>query len=380
MKSKNLFSKKPNSKKTLLKRKKKIKLFDPIIGLSEEKEIIKILKSGNWASGAGGGKVLEFENKFRDYIGSKQCIAVNSGTAALNLSLSLLDIKNKEVILPSLSFVSTAHAVILNGGIPKFVDIDPKTLCIDPTKIKSAISKKTIAILPVHYAGFSCNLDAIIKICRKNNFYLIEDAAHAAGTKYKSNRIGKHGMAVCFSFHPVKNLAMPTGGLIAINGNQNKKLKKILNEKRWCGITDRIGTNYDVKNIGWNYYMNELSAGIGLIQLKKLDKNNNLRRKIAQRYHREINLEKKMPYDKTASYHFYWILSKNRQKLMRKLTENGIETGTHYKPIHQMSMYKNKEKLPITENVGEQIISLPTHPNLSHNDITKIISTINKNI
>ena len=139
MKSKKISYKKNIHNNTKLK---KIKLFDPIIDKSEEKEIIKILKSGNWASGAGGGKVLEFENEFCDYVGSKQCVAVNSGTAALNLSLSLLDIKNKEVILPSLSFVSTAHAITLNGGIPKFVDINPKTLCIDPEKIKSAISKK----------------------------------------------------------------------------------------------------------------------------------------------------------------------------------------------------------------------------------------------
>ncbi|MDC0142417.1 DegT/DnrJ/EryC1/StrS aminotransferase family protein [Candidatus Nitrosopelagicus sp.] len=378
MKSTKQSFKNTKSKKIKPKRSKKIKLFDPVIGLDEEKEIIKILKSGNWASGAGNGKVFEFENKFCDYVGSKQCVAVNSGTAALNLSLSLLDLKNKEVILPSLSFVSTAHAVTLNGGIPKFVDIDPKTLCIDPKKIKSSISKKTIAILPVHFAGIACNLDHISKICKENNLYLIEDAAHAAGTKYKSNRIGKHGMAICFSFHPVKNLAMPTGGLIAINGDKNKKLKKILNERRWCGITDRIGTNYDVKNVGWNYYMNELSAGIGLIQLKKLDKNNKLRRKIALRYFNEINLEQKMPFDNNASYHFYWILSKNREKLMNKLAEHGIETGTHYKPIHQMSMYKTKQKLPITESAGKKIVTLPTHPNLKNFQIKKIINCINE--
>ena len=380
MKSKKISYKKNTYNNTKLKKNKKIKLFDPIIDKSEEKEIIKILKSGNWASGAGGGKVLEFENKFCNYVGSNQCVAVNSGTAALNLSLSLLDIKNKEVILPSLSFVSTAHAIILNGGIPKFVDINPKTLCIDPEKIKVAISKKTIAILPVHFAGMPCDLDQILEICKKNDIHLIEDAAHATGSNYKRKKIGKHGMAVCFSFHPVKNLAMPTGGLIAINHKKSAQFKKILNEKRWCGITNRIGSNYDVKELGWNYYMNELSAGIGLLQLKKLDKNNKIRRKIAKRYFQELNLDKKMPFDKNSSYHFYWILSNNRKKLISKLQKNGIETGTHYKPIHQMSMYKIKQKLHVTENVGKKIISLPTHPNLSQNEITRIISVINENI
>ena len=173
---------------------KKIKLFDPIIGISEEKEIVRILRSGFWASGAGTHKVQQFEDKFREYLGSDQCVAVNSGTAALNLSLSLLDIKNKEVILPSLSFVSTAHAVTLNGGIPKFVDVDPKTLCIDPKQIRRSISKKTAVILPVHFAGIACNLDEILDICKKKDIQLIEDAAHAAGTKYNRKKIGKHGL------------------------------------------------------------------------------------------------------------------------------------------------------------------------------------------
>jgi len=358
--------------------RKKIKLFDPVIGISEEREAVKILRSGYWASGAGSGKVLQFENKFREYLGSDQCIAVNSGTAALNLSLSLLNIKNKEVILPSLSFVSTAHAVTLNGGIPVFVDVDAKTCCIDPKQIKKAISKKTAAILPVHFAGMACNMDKILEMCEESNIQLVEDAAHASGAKYNHKKIGSHGMAVCFSFHPVKNIAMLTGGLISINHKKHKKFKKILNERRWCGITNRQRFTYDVKQIGWNYYMNELSAGLGIIQLKKLDRLNLIRNNVAKRYHNEIELEEKMPYQKDCSYHFYWIMVKNRDKLMQKLKQNGIETGIHYRPIHTMSMYKNKKKLPMTEKVGKKIISLPTHPNLTNNDVTEIISKINR--
>ena len=358
--------------------KKNIKLFDPIIGNSEKKEILNILKSGFWASGSGLGRVKEFENKFCKYIGAKECVAVNSGTAALNLALSLLDIKNKEVILPSLSFISTAHAVKLNGGIPVFADIDEKSLLIDPDQIKKLITKKTAVILPVHFAGMACNMNEILNICKENNIHLIEDAAHAAGTKYNHKKIGSHGTSVCFSFHPVKNLAMPTGGLISINHKKHKKLKKILNERRWCGITNRRGFTYDVKQIGWNYYMNEFSAGLGLIQLKKLDKHNKIRRNIAKRYYNEIELEQKMPFDRFCSYHFYWIMVKNREKIMKKLKQNGIEVGIHYKPIHKMSMYKSKIKLPITEQVGNEIISLPTHPNLSDKHLTQIITLVNK--
>jgi len=357
---------------------KKIKLFDPVIGDAEQKAISKVLTSKFWASGSGVGTVSEFESKFRKYIGSSNCIAVNSGTAALNLALSLVDLKNKEVILPSLSFVSTAHAVILNGGKPVFVDVDPQTLCIKSDEILKSITNKTKIILPVHFAGMPCNMKEITKICKKNDIFLIEDAAHAAGSQYNNTKIGTNGMAVCFSFHPVKNLAMPTGGLISLNGRHSKKFRKILEARRWCGITNREGVNYDVKEIGWNYYMNEFSAAIGLEQLNRLDKMNKIRKKIAKIYHKKINLGHKMPIEDGCSYHFYWIIVKNRDEFREKMTKEGIETGIHYKPIHEMIMYRQKRKLPITEELSKKIISLPTHPNLKDNDIDFIIKSVNK--
>lgn len=356
----------------------KIKLFDPYTNEDEKLAIQRVLDSHFWASGAGTGEVQKFEKEFSKYVGSENCIALNSGTAALNLALSMYDIKGKEVILPSLSFVATANAVIENGGIPRFVDVDENTLCLDCEKISKAISKRAKIILPVHFAGFPSNLSEISKLCNAYRLHLIEDAAHAAGSIYKNKKIGSHGELVCFSFHPVKNLAMPTGGLISINRKDHEKVSSILKEKRWCGIGNRKDVDYDVKNIGWNYYMNEFSAAIGLVQLKKLDRANNQRRKIVRRYYDEISLENKMPFDKGCSYHFYWIRVKNRTAFRKKLSENGIETGIHYRPIHTFSFYKSKIKLPITEKVGSEIVSLPTHPNLTESDIERIIKTINK--
>jgi len=356
----------------------KIKLFDPYIDKSEKNAINKVLESHFWASGAGNGYVKKFEERFSKYVGTKDSIAVNSGTAALNLAISMYDIKNKEVILPSLSFVSTANAIIENGGIPKFVDIDENTLCIDPEKIPKLVSKKTRLILPVHFAGLGANIREISKVSKKYGLSIIEDAAHAAGTKYNNKKIGSHGELVCFSFHPVKNLAMPTGGLITINRKNHKKISKILKEKRWCGIGDRKGNDYDVKKLGWNYYMNEFSAAIGLSQLKKLDHSNKIRRKIAKSYYKKINLEDKMKYDKDCSYHLFWIRVKKREQFRKKMNSVGIETGIHYRPIHTFSMYKRNIHLPITEKVGNEIVSIPIHPNLSENQIEKIISSINK--
>jgi dTDP-4-amino-4,6-dideoxygalactose transaminase len=357
---------------------KKIKLFDPFFGKEEETAIKKTLKSRFWASGAGTGNVLRFENEFAKYIDSKSCVALNSGTAALHLALSLVDIKNKEVILPSLSFVSTAHAILYNGGKPVFVDVDSDTLCIDPEKIECAITKKTKVILPVHFAGMPCDLNRILKLCKEFKITLIEDAAHAAGASYNKKKIGIHGIAVCFSFHPVKNLAMPTGGAITLNGMKSNEFDNKLRIRRWCGITNRKETKYDVNQLGWNYYMNEFSAAIGLKQLKKLDKSNAMRRKIARIYSREISIEHKMPYDDNCSYHLYWIQVKNRTTFMKKMKENYVETGIHYKPIHTMQFYKEKLNLTITENVGKQIVSIPIHPSLAENEIDKIIQLVNK--
>jgi perosamine synthetase len=353
-----------------------IPLFSPYIGKSEESILLKILRSKFWASGAGEGYVKKFEDKFKEYTKSKFSVAVNSGTAALNLCLSLIDLKNKEVILPSLTFVATANAIRLNGGKPVFVDVDPISLCLDPDQIKKSITSKTKVILPVHFGGMSANLKKIQDLCLENDLDLVEDAAHAAGSSFKGKKIGSHGKFVCFSFHPVKNLAMPTGGLISIN-NSNQNFVDLLHAKRWCGITQRNGVNYDVKELGWNYYMDEFSAGIGLQQLKKLDKMNSIRKKIAKSYSKKINLEHKMPFNTECSYHLYWIRVKNRKKFMSNMRKMGIETGIHYNPIHKMSLYSQKIKLDVTDNVSNELVSIPMHPNLKSEEVEFIIKNIN---
>jgi perosamine synthetase len=356
---------------------KKIKLFDPTFDNREEKSLLAVLRSKNWASGSGNGKVSKFENNFKKYVEAKSCIAVNSGTAALHLALALMDIKNKEVIIPSLSFVSTAHAVLYNGGKPIFADIDPDSLCIDNESIIKKITNKTKVILPVHFGGMSCDLENIQATCKENGITLVEDAAHAVGTTYKKSKIGSHGEAVCFSFHPVKNLSMPTGGAISLNGDKSKKYEKILKELRWCGISNRKGIKYDVKSLGWNYYMNEFSAAIGIEQLKKINYLNKIRKKIAKKYSNEINLEEKMKFIDSCSYHLFWIRVKHREKFMKKMKSQNIETGVHYNPIHLMTKYKNNFKLPITEKISKELVSIPIHANLTESDTSKIIKYIN---
>lgn len=355
-----------------------IKLFDPYISNSESDAVASVIKSKFWASGSGINKVKKFEEKFTDYTDSKSCVAVSNGTAALHLALSLFDIKGKEVLVPSLTFASTVNSVIYNGGKPVFVEVEPQTICIDINDIKKKITKRTSAIIPVHFGGMPSNITELTSISKEYKIPIIEDAAHSAGATYKKRKIGRHSQAVCFSFHPVKNLAMPTGGAICLNGSETIRNKKLLNSLRWCGIENRDGYNYDIGRLGWNYYMNEVSAAVGLVQLKKLDGANAIRRRIAKKYHNELNIQNKMTYSDECSYHFYWIRVKNRTSFMRKMREKGIETGIHYKPVHLMSYYKNHVRLPVTESIGDEIVSIPTHPNLTENDIDKVIFCINK--
>ena len=358
--------------------KMKINLFEPYIDKSEEKSILGVLRSKFWASGSGIGNVKKFEDRFKQFVNADECLAVSSGTAALNIAVSLLDVKGKEVIIPSLSFISTANCVLMNGGKPVFADINPDTLCIEPETIAKLITKNTKAVIPVHFGGMPCNIEKILDTSNKCGIKVIEDAAHAAGASYNKNKIGGHGFAVCFSFHPVKNLAMPTGGLIAINDKNHKKIRNLIQAKRWCGIENRKDDSYEINELGDNYYMNEFSAIIGIEQLKKLNKMNSIRKKIAKQYFSGMEIERKMPFEKECSYHLYWICVKNREDFRKKLYENGIQTGTHYKPIHTFSLYHDHTKLPYTEIIGKQIVTIPMHPNITEDQVDKIVSLTNK--
>ena len=354
-----------------------IKLFSPVFDELEIKNVEKTIKSGFWASGQGVGNVLKFEKKFQKYTNSQECVAVDSGTAALHLALSVLEVKNKEVLVPSLTFASTIHAIKYNGGIPVFVDIELDSACIDTNDLENKITKKSKIILPVHFGGYPCNMELLKKIAKKRSLLIVEDAAHACGTKYKGKKIGSLGDLTCFSFHPVKNLAMPKGGAITINTKNKNQIKKRLNSLRWCGISNRKDSFYDISELGFNYYMDEISAAIGIEQLKKVDKLNDYRFKIAKRYDAELNVNEKIPLNRECSYHLYWILVKNRKKFIQHMKANGIETGTHYSPVHKMSLYKSKIILPNTEKISKEIVTLPIHPNLSKKDVDFIIKSVN---
>jgi dTDP-4-amino-4,6-dideoxygalactose transaminase len=248
---------------------------------------------------------------------------------------------------------------------------------MDIDDLEKKITKKSSLILPVYYGGLHASIKQIQQLSKNNNLQVISDAAHACGTNFNKKKIGTEFDYVCFSFHPVKNLAMPKGGMIALNGKNSSLVKKNLNSLRWCGISDRKGPFYDITSLGYNYYMEEISASIGLSQLKKLNTMNNKRIKIARRYFKELHIQHKMPITKNSCYHLYWIQIKNREKFRKFMLQKGIETGIHYPPVHLMSLYRKNHKLPITEKVSQEIVTLPIRSNLDDISLDRIIKTIN---
>ena len=327
-----------------------VRLFEPAIDEKELNAVEYVLLSGYWDQGR---QVEKFEEALRKYLGCKHVVAVNSGTAALHLALSLFPQKN--VLAPALSFISTALAGLYNGKKVRFEDVDRKKLNMQ----YFSLDRDTIN-LPVHFGGMPINVESDGDLVN-----VIEDCAHAMGSKLTSKNIK------CFSFHPIKNLAMPNGGAIALYDDE---YYDELIEKRWCGISDN--GKRDVKRLGWNYKLNDVNAAIGIEQLKKLDKNNEIRRKISIEYNNRLECSAKMPSSPDCSYCLYWILVKDRDKFRAKLAKEGIETGTHYPPIDKFSMFEEAD-LPVTHAVVKQIVTLPIHPNLSDSDLDRIIKSCN---
>jgi perosamine synthetase len=371
---------------------KNIQLFKTNISEKAIKFVDKVLRSG-WIS--LGPRTAEFEKKFAKYIGVKYAVALNSCTAALHLGLIVSGIKEgDEVITTPLTFVSTNHVILYQKAYPVFADVDPRTYCIDPESIEKMITKKTKAIIAMHYGGHPCDLDKIYKIAKKYKLKVIEDAAHACGSSYKGKKIGCFGLT-CFSFHAVKNLPTGDGGMITTNDEKQYQRLKIL---RWLGIdkstyerteTDKgkLGAytwEYDVPEIGYKYHMNDITAAIGIEQLKLLDKQNAYRRKLAKIYNHELNHPDiiALPYvspDVVTSQHLYVIQVKRRDDLIIKLKANGIAAGVHYKLSNTYPMYeKYRSDVKNAERIAKNIVSLPMHTLLTPKDVRKIIKIINQ--
>ena len=352
----------------------------------------KVIRRGNhWAIGP---EIEEFENALSNYVGSKYCVAVNSGTSALHASLLSYEIgSNDEVIVPSFSFISTANSVLFVNATPIFSDIERENFGLDPTLIETKISKKTKALMPMDYAGQSCKIFDLIEIAKKHNLVLIEDAAESLGSSINGSKVGSVSDCAIFSFTGNKVMTTGEGGAVVTNSEEIfRKLKLV----RSHGRTD--STNYfqnpdssNYVNVGYNWRLATTSAALGIAQLSKLPKIIKMRQENARYLSSHLSKHKEIqtPSAKSGSDHIYQMYSitlenkQIRENLHSFLTSNGIFSKVYFSPIHLTEFYAqkfgtHKGMLPVTEDISDRILTLPMFPNMTLEEKKLIIDTIDE--
>jgi dTDP-4-amino-4,6-dideoxygalactose transaminase len=358
-----------------------ITIAKPAIGKEEEREVLKVLRSGMIAQGRW---VERFEKEFAKYIGTKYAIQTTSGTTALHLALLALGIGNgDEVITTPFTFVATSNAILYTGARPVFVDIDENTFNIDPDLIEKKITKRTKAILVVHLYGLPADMTKINKIAKKYHIDVIEDAAQAHGATYKNRKVGSIGKLGCFSFYATKNMTTGEGGMVTTN---SYKLAQKVRALRNHGM---IKLDYKYPFLGYNYCPTNMAAALGLTQLKKLDSLNAKRERNAKYFISKLKntkgivLPKLFP-DRIHVFHQFTIrVTKDfpisRELLIKHFEKNGIIPKIYYPiALHKQKLYRNigyKDSLPVSERVTKEVLSIPVHPSLPNKDLEKIIKT-----
>lgn len=371
-----------------------IPFYVPWITEEDKDSVIEALNS-RWLT--GGPRAREFEKLFADFVGVKHVVSASSGTAALHLAMRTLNLKpGDEVIVPVFTFAATANAVLYCGAKPIFADIDSKTFNASPESVLDRITKRTKAVIVVHYAGQPVDMKEIMDIAEDRKLYVIEDCAHSLGAEYRGRKTGGMGLIGCFSFYPTKIITTIEGGMLTTNEGWIARKAKLLREH---GMTrsaldreKRANWYYDIKYIGYNYRLNEIQAALGMSQLKRVKEGIEKRVEAARYYTRKLSQTKGIvtPYEarnRTHVYHLYVIkilkekYGLNRDELFRKLSSRGIGLSVHYTPLHLMTLYKKlagytTRSFPNAEEVYKEVLSLPLFPTISRNQIDYVINSI----
>ncbi len=358
-----------------------IPIAKPLIGEEEIEGVVEVLRSGIIAQGP---RVKEFEERFAEMTGVKHAVAVTNGTAALDLTLKAIGIKEgDEVITTPFTFIATSNSVLFQGARPVFVDIEEDTYLIDPAKIEEKITERTKAILPVHLYGQTADMDAINEIAERHGIPVIEDAAQAHGATYKGKKAGSMGLAGTFSFYATKNITSGEGGMITTDSDElDEKLRLLRNH----GQSER----YIHRILGYNLRMSDIMAAIGLAQLKKLDVFNEKRRENAAFITSVLNeiegLEPPVEREgRTHIYHQYGFrvtedYHLTRDELLKKLNDADIGARKGYfMPIYEQPFYREMgfpEDCPIAKRVLDQVIELPIHPALTREELEYMAEAI----
>ena len=373
---------------------KKVRLFKPSVGPEELKNIKKVFKK-NWLG--YGPMVKEFESKFAKFIGTKYAVGVNSGTAALHLSLLCNNFKKgKKVLVPSITFSASAAAVLYCGLVPVFVDVRKSDLTMDFEDLKKKFTKDCVAVICVHMGGHPCQMEKIQPWAKKKKIFLLEDSAESCGGVYKKKKLGTWSDISCFSFEEKKIITTGDGGMICLNDKKKYKKIKSLSFHGWnIDPWERYKINfnkkkkftnhwaYEIENLGYKYNMNDFMASVGLVQLKKINKLNNKRNLILKKYLKGIkNLKSITPtYPYFLQKGSYWLFSINtdyRDKLIEYLKSKNISTAVHFVPLPLNKLYRkySNNKTKNAFQIWKKIVSLPFFPDLQDKEINYVIKCL----
>lgn len=374
--------------------KMNIRLFKPSVG-KEELDSLKEVFDRQWLG--LGPTVSKFEDEWTKYIGCKASIGVNSATAALHLSLTAFGFpEGKKVLVPAITFVSTASAVLYNRLEPVFVDVDEDTVSMSMDDMEKKYTPDCVAIIPVHNGGYPADMKRILEFARIKNLKVIEDCAHCAGGDYLGKKLGTWGDIGCFSFEEKKCMTTGDGGMIC---SDDKELIEPLKAHRWIGIdkdtwrraknvhenklNDPMHWHYEISVLGYKYNMNDIAAAIGLAQLKKLDKMNAARREIIRRYLDGIDgfkpIKPIFPYklDGNEAYWYFGIRADQRDRLIIHLNNKGIANGVHFYPITLHPYFaKYNNKCANAEKIWKTFITLPSHVELTVEEVDYVINAL----
>jgi len=357
----------------------------PFIG-EEETAAVAVVLSSHWLG--SGPKTQQFETAIREMIGCEHVVAVSSGTAALHLALAGFGIgPGAEVIVPSQTFCASVQAILATGATPVFAEVDPATLCLDVEDVRARITLRTQAVMPVHYGGQPCAMDALMALATNYDLLVIEDAAHAFGSTYQGQPIGTIGHATCFSFDPIKTITCGEGGAVTLHdGDVAERIRRM----RLLGMsTDGYarykhrGGGYEVDCLGYRYHMSDINAAIGLAQLSKFAAIKRRRREIWQRYHTALATTPGifvLHHDlaEVVPFHFVIrVLDGRRDELLAYMREQEIGVGIHYPPNHMQPFFQQPDvTLPTTEALYRQILTLPLYPAMTNADVDHVVTTL----
>jgi len=379
------------------RRKEYLPFSPPDIGQEEIDEVVDSLRSG-WIT--TGPKTVKFEQALAEYVGTRHAVALNSATAGLFLCLKAAGIgPGDEVITTPYTFAATVNVILHAGATPVLADVSRKDFNIDPRNIEKAVTSRTKAIIPVHFAGKSCDMDAIAAIAGKHGLVVIEDAAHAIGTEYKGRKIGGISLYTVFSFHAVKNLTTGEGGAVTTNDNGAAERIKVMalhgmNKDAWKRFAPGGKWQYDIVLPGYKYNMMDIQAALGIHQLKKLEDNLLKRNALVDRYRKGLSeiAQLTLPEDDLEGRHSRHLfpllvdfsqLKIGRDKFIELLMEENISSNVHYIPVHLFSYYREHlgfkpGDFPVAEDLSQREITLPLYTRMTNDDIDDVISAVRK--